>query len=127
MKQRETKFRFWDKTRKEMIEDTVIPSGLFYQILTGGNDNFIPLQYTGLHDKNGEKIYEGDIIKIHDENAGVEFVREGIQWESEGKYYVNFWALRYQPEGFNRQIYPLEDEKGEIIGNIYENPELLEK
>ena len=57
------------------------------------------------------------------ENAEVIFTEQGIQCESEGKYYVNFWALKYQPRDYDREIYPLEDGRGKVVGNIYEDKE----
>ena len=78
-------------------------------------------QFTGLLDKNGEWIYEGDILK----------------WEKDGlMYVVRFWHGMFYAsvEECNKGIlggFPLhaftkyEDRKCEIVGNIYDNPELL--
>ena len=78
-------------------------------------------QFTGLMDKNGNEIYEGDIIKWH---------KDGLM------YVVKFWHGMFYAsvEECNKGIlggFPLhaltehEDWKCEIIGNIYDNPELL--
>lgn len=72
-------------------------------------------QYTGLHDKNGKEIYEGDILK-------------SIQWND--IYLVKyigtaFYLWRKGNNGFNKITTWNNAEKSEIIGNIYDNPELL--
>ena len=86
-------------------------------------------EYTGLTDKNGKKIFEGDIVCTRFpkecEHAGnicslgdIQF-RDGMfgiewtQWKND-----TFWGLRRIDEDFHKEI--------EIIGNIYDNPELLE-
>jgi uncharacterized phage protein (TIGR01671 family) len=78
-------------------------------------DNVIPEtigQYTGLTDKNGKEIYEGDIIKTFTNGSPFigEVYYEDAQW---------FGAQDYLG-------YAIEFGKAEIIGNQYENPELLE-
>jgi len=71
------------------------------------------MQYTGLKDKNGKDIYEGDIVK-HATDEGV----YKVIFEDGGFYVKNLFEYDFQ----TINEYPLE-----VIGNIYENPELLEE
>ena len=74
------------------------------------------MQYTGLEDKNGKKIYEGDILDF----VHVYGVRPApIFWRNGG-----FWVAVNDPGYEDRWIVP-DPEECEVIGNIYENPELL--
>lgn len=72
----------------------------------------ILLQFTGLKDKNGKEIYEGDILRCTSES--MPFNNE-IKWYSSG-----FWLIDQHGNGHLPNM-----EYREIIGNIYENPELI--
>ena len=77
-------------------------------------------QYTGLKDKNGKKIFEGDIVK--DDYCIYEVVYDG------NGYYVKVARLLKECGTDKGLLYDLSDYKDlEIIGNIWDNPELLEE
>lgn len=72
------------------------------------------MQYTGLNDKNNEEIYEGDIVKFLNGIFEVIWCNEKASFILKNKDYKNFLNFIY------------ENNNGmEIVGNIYENPELL--
>ncbi len=149
------KFRAWDSAKKEMFKDTfaITESGQVVVVeqesVASSPDyvfveHLVIMQSTGLKDKNGKEIFEGDILKFNDEWN--EYCHEGyVDGSVEGVNYVEvvkgeacfeFGKTRY-PES-SLFIY-MEDEhlsfaelvkdkdfEFEIIGNIYKNPELLE-
>ena len=127
---RTIKYRMWDKVEKEMIEWSELRklhASLSYIEESERLDARILMQYTGLKDKNGKEIYEGDIVR------GV--FRKGVI----GKADITLGEIRFYAPSFyicphneSKFIMPFNDnilvEKNtcyEIIGNIYENPELL--
>lgn len=119
---RELKFRAWGENIKEYLSQNGvdpyiytlkgISDGFIYDV-----DAFIIEQYTGLKDRNGKEIYEGDIVgfkwtkrlyvvtyRIYDAS----FILENDEWEE---------AIHLS----------LDKDDFEVFGNIHENPELLEK
>lgn len=101
---REIKFRAWDDEECKMTQPFYLGSILSERC---GDNHFHPMQYTGLKDKNGKEIYEGDIINLGEKNIGQ------VEWvESRFVMVLSYATFQLSSEG-------------EVIGNIYENPELL--
>ena len=157
---RELKFRVWDKENKKLTTPPVDVlylclslSGRLIQIQHAGStigaindigDTHELMQYTGLKDKNGKEIYDGDIIKVHF-GEWVEYEPEMHGGEIYDKKIVKREARDYIGEvrwrvvgGTGFIVKELENrwfrfnkkktsEGTEVIGNIYENPELYEE
>ena len=108
---REIKFRAWDAVNKKIIGPFQVGSSL--------SEIWPPqMQYTGLKDRTGKEIYEGDIIERGAFGIITKFPAERniVTWlDSEAMFHIT---------PGNESLW-LEDI--EIIGNIYENPELLKK
>lgn len=124
---RELKFRAWDKLRKAMNMFTNPKDGLKYCCgefsASSGWDSydrptyeedtqerFTIMQFTGIKDRNGKDIYEGDILNCE-------------PWAGHGSYAVTWDAFS---ASFSSRTQPWAwPQHAKIIGNIYENPELL--
>lgn len=146
---REFKFRAWDKENNAMLYDSVgeepwesdpnyikvMHNGILFADSPdmgyyGGGEwsykrgTFEIMQYTGLNDKNGTEIYEGDIIDGSWINP---MSKEKVMRH----YQVTFTKGKYDAELIGHHPYGttmlyFENDKSEVIGNIYENSELLE-
>ena len=119
MNQREIKFRAWDKKNKRIYEvweltleedgsvDILRMWGMKGRQMFKLGEEIELMQYTGLKDKNGKEIYEGDIVKTNNKRIFSIEIPDIFYKLADGSWMT-------------------ETDFG-VIGNIYENPELLER
>ncbi len=124
---REIKFRVWD--RVDYMSKPFTLQSLMGANRTEFTKDCVVMQYTGLNDKNGKEIYEGDVVEF-----------DGYQNPDSGDTEMNIGEVRYVGPSLcyyedGKAVY-IEDVIGHgcdvddcamILGNIYENPELLTK
>lgn len=134
---REIKFRAWHKHEERMLKwnkelKGVIAGGVktisSFNTDNGWMDTYSYkevelMQYTGLKDKNGKEIYEGDVVQFDDYDITFGL----IKWnEKHGRFeveeYEPYTSTYFETEQFEEWT---TIEHFEIIGNAYENPELL--
>jgi uncharacterized phage protein (TIGR01671 family) len=124
---RELKFKFWNKLARRFLPPSkyaIQGDGLYvsydYEMMAWddpssfGDSILVPCQYTGLKDKNGKEIYEGDILSYE----GIHKVGNGVSIVSfdDGSFMIDEdiaskdWAVEH-----------------EVVGNIFENSDLLKQ
>lgn len=115
----ELPFKFWYITEQRFLnnDDIYLKTSNNIYVLFGTPEKIKPLQYTGIKDKNGVEIYEGDIV-IFDEQEGKML---------EIKYKENVASFVMRNNKFCWHFSSLDYKELEVAGNIYQNPELLEQ
>ncbi len=132
--EREIKFRAWSKEHKRMFSNDLfeqsaggllkiakrfapnLPHGKEGLYLPLKDDDLIFMQFTGLRDKNGQEIYEGDIVNFrHSFEPEYSLDATVVEWVPQWCRFCIGWNVSLNS---NMNL--------EVIGNIYENPELLQ-
>ena len=134
---REIKFRAWDSSRNKMffsnehkwVEFKINSDGVLIAVnyARGGGEHSLPvMQYTGVNDCNGVEIYEGDLVRITDtEEPRINFV-------GQVKFGVRGYPAFDLYDSCNTQLMDEyntltnDDLTFEVIGNVYENPDLID-
>lgn len=132
---RQLKFRVWDKLAERMIyphndnqQHFIIDlNGRFHNLQNGsGGDDYVIQQYTGLNDNNDDPIYEGDILKNH-YDVGNNIIGQ-VLYEADHGGYIFQWKRIRKRKGRGQDYKNLNCDvafESVIVGNIFENPELL--
>lgn len=136
--ERKIKFRAWNEDDKEMYDDVFlsqrIPKGQkgflkglgLNEHINDASKSFELMQYTGLKDVNGTEIYEGDIVEYEgfDEKEGSWRDKWVVQFVNElSAYYLMPIKGNTKPD----LLHEIGNDVLEVIGNIYENKELLDQ
>ena len=132
------KFRAWDVLAEKMIDEILMISFVRKEIIGKFSDGStsVPLKFedkrngedvtlmqsTGLKDKNGKEIFEGDILACKTDD---EVINLNIFWDEEHALFM-FESKKYNEQEPLAELVENNTYPFEIIGNIYENPELLE-
>ena len=116
---RPLKFKVWNKKSNEWCGTIGLNETISHNSIINIPDDLVFVQYTGLTDKNGKEICEGDIVKWGDINYIVEYNHTACKWQGRSPEHHGY--LHLVTEHFRDLM------NGIIISNIFEHKHLLEK
>lgn len=116
---RKIKFKFWDAEKKYMYHSTF--NLIEISMMINLKSCHIPLQFIGLHDKNGKEVYEGDLLS---DGEDFPMILPVIYDEEYSMFCVD---VSFDKDGGSiDEIKETFSDGFTVVGNIYENPELLQ-
>lgn len=118
------KFRVYDEKKKCWVEDYI----QYYPMDTFVKQGHTIQQYIGLKDKNGKEIYEGDYLNFSTDNTHPLSDADIIEWKNQVVHYDEekacfFFGYKYEFQILDK-IMP---ETLEVVGNIFDTPDLIEQ
>lgn len=124
------RYRAWDKEFKEMVQvdALVFEEQIVKATYKNGNvvkedlKNYVLMQSTGLTDKNGKEIFEGDILSVETDEENVKLE---VSWDSKHALFV-FESKKYNAKDALGELFEDNPYPFKIIGNAWEDPELAE-
>jgi uncharacterized phage protein (TIGR01671 family) len=134
---REIKFRAWDKWKNQMVMPN---DGDFigWHGPSNWKECYEVMQFTGLHDKNGKEVWEGDIVHVERNDSFPSYNQAIIVYEENRGMFMLLYTKPTNPKGFLSQVAITSEDRTrmfeqctgweiEVIGNEYEHPELTEE
>ncbi len=120
---RKIKFRAWEEEYKRMLPDENITEMCTFDYLRTSND-MVLMQYTGLKDKKGKEIYEGDVVKYGSNDEQVEKTTGEVIFY-EGCFRLDFRKIQDEYDISFDDLSCWCPNMIEIVGNVHQNPKLL--
>lgn len=118
----------WHKCIEEVFSITFLGDDIKIEAECNGSD-FVLMQSTGLFDIHGVEIFEGDVLEVRSElftNFGTEATGEYSTEIKQVIWILDSWGTKRLGSDYESKQLSITSKYGTVIGNIYENPELLE-